>query len=69
MCAHCYTFHIHISLQSGFHTGFFAGGGKVFWKSKRPCKGVWGHSSGVHSEKFSLYVMLGGSGGMEKFFN
>ena len=29
---------------TGFHTGFFAGGGKLFQKSKCPCRGAWGYS-------------------------
>ena len=29
---------------AGFHTGFFAGGGKLFQKSKCPCRGAWGYS-------------------------
>ena len=32
------------SVTAGFHTGFFAGGGKLFRKSKCPCRGVWGYS-------------------------
>ena len=30
--------------QSGFHTGFFAGGGKLFRISEYPCRGAWGYS-------------------------
>ena len=49
----------------GFHTGFYAGGRKLFRKSKRPCRGVWGHSGRGSFRKIILaHVMLGGSGGM-----
>ena len=33
-----------IDEHAGFHTGFFARGGKHFWKSKCPCRGAWGYS-------------------------
>ena len=29
---------------AGFHTGFFAGGGKLCWISEYPCRGAWGYS-------------------------
>ena len=51
--------HIH---NPGFHTGFFAGGGKLFRKSKCPCRG----GIGIFWPGFISigHVMLGVSGGM-----